>query len=291
MRMNPFPNENPENLAFAGDNFVRYSGDALALAQTQVLCWDMQEHGQNIDVISNPSQAELMKKQVVEKKKVIASSKQAAVLEKYGGGEHLQLDPRIKLGQTEAYVEYSWDGRIVKGVGKAVPTSKYEEDVFINNHLSVWGSYYNRHRRCWGYSCCHSLLKNSYCTGSAGREANDLANSIAMDPNQAKQMADNRKQSKTKDKVSSSASIVKRTDVYGESSGGALNEAALQESLRKEEEWKKRDFNKEGDDRRRSFNSMKSVDMSVEDMEAYRMKKSRREDPMASFVENESVIE
>ena len=25
MRMNPLPNENPEDLAFAGDNFVRYS--------------------------------------------------------------------------------------------------------------------------------------------------------------------------------------------------------------------------------------------------------------------------
>jgi hypothetical protein len=26
MRANPFPNENPEDLAFAGDNFIRHTG-------------------------------------------------------------------------------------------------------------------------------------------------------------------------------------------------------------------------------------------------------------------------
>jgi hypothetical protein len=28
---------------------------------------------------------------------------------------------------------------------KAVPKSKYEEDVFINNHTSVWGSWWKDH--------------------------------------------------------------------------------------------------------------------------------------------------
>jgi hypothetical protein len=36
MRSNPFPNENPEDLAFAGDNFMRHTGDALTMQQTQV---------------------------------------------------------------------------------------------------------------------------------------------------------------------------------------------------------------------------------------------------------------
>ena len=68
MRANPFPNENPEDLAFAGDNFVRFTGDALTMTQTQVLCWEMQQRGESIDLISNPSQAELMQKQFKEKK-------------------------------------------------------------------------------------------------------------------------------------------------------------------------------------------------------------------------------
>lgn len=84
MRNNPLPNENPENLAYAGDNFVRYTGDALALAQSQVLCWEMQARGEDIDVVSNPSQLELVKKQYIEKKKTIEESKKKELLDKYG---------------------------------------------------------------------------------------------------------------------------------------------------------------------------------------------------------------
>lgn len=35
--------------------------------------------------------------------------------------------------------------------------SKYEEDVLINNHTSVWGSYWKDGQ--WGYKCCHSFIK------------------------------------------------------------------------------------------------------------------------------------
>ena len=36
MRDNPNPEVNPDDLQFAGDNFVRYTGDAVDLADTQV---------------------------------------------------------------------------------------------------------------------------------------------------------------------------------------------------------------------------------------------------------------
>ena len=39
-------------------------------------------------------------------------------------------------------MEYGRDGRVVKGVDKAPTRTKYEEDVYVNNHTSVWGSYY-----------------------------------------------------------------------------------------------------------------------------------------------------
>ena len=32
---------------------------------------------------------------------------------------------------------------------------------------SVWGSFWDSGR--WGYDCCHSFVKNSYCTGEAGK--------------------------------------------------------------------------------------------------------------------------
>lgn len=51
----------------------------------------------------------------------------------------------------------------------ALPKSKYEEDVYINNHTTVWGSWWKDHQ--WGYKCCHQTVRNSYCTGAAGIEA------------------------------------------------------------------------------------------------------------------------
>jgi len=47
--------------------------------------------------------------------------------------------------------------------------SRYEEDVLINDHLSVWGSWYNK-LLGWGYLCCHSTDKYSYCLGNKGKE-------------------------------------------------------------------------------------------------------------------------
>jgi hypothetical protein len=52
---------------------------------------------------------------------------------------------------------------------KRVVKSKYEEDVFANDHTSVWGSWYNKHLG-WGYDCCHANEKSAYCVGLKGRE-------------------------------------------------------------------------------------------------------------------------
>jgi len=52
---------------------------------------------------------------------------------------------------------------------KKVLRSKYEEDVLINDHISVWGSWYNRYLG-WGYICCYSTDKLSYCGGVKGKE-------------------------------------------------------------------------------------------------------------------------
>ena len=73
----------------------------MVMAQTQVLCWEMQSRGESIDLISNPSQAELMQRQFKEKKVLLEGSKRKSVLEKYGSGDQKVLDPRLKLGQTE----------------------------------------------------------------------------------------------------------------------------------------------------------------------------------------------
>ena len=230
MRDNPLPNKNPEDLVFAGDNFVRQSGDAVELAKTQVLCWDMQANGESVDLISNPSQAYLLKKQYEQKKAVEDVAKKKALMEKYGGEEYLQVDPKLRLGQTEVYNEYSRDGRIVKGPGRAPTKTKYEEDVYINNHTSVWGSYFNKNKWAWGYACCHSLVKNSYCVGEAKREVNDNANNQVIDEGQQRRMLESKPVSERKATV-----VTKRSDVYGEGSAVELDEAKVREALTRQE--------------------------------------------------------
>ena len=53
----------------------------------------------------------------------------------YGGEEHLGAPPKeLLLAQTEHYVEYSRSGAVVKGQERSRVKSRYEEDVYINNH-------------------------------------------------------------------------------------------------------------------------------------------------------------
>ncbi|RVW33373.1 Pre-mRNA-splicing factor SLU7-A [Vitis vinifera] len=58
----------------------------------------------------------------------------------------------------------------------SLPKSKYEEDVYINNHTCVWGSWWKDHQ--WGYKCCKQMIRNSYCTGAAGIEAAEAATDL-----------------------------------------------------------------------------------------------------------------
>ena len=74
----------------------------------------------------------------------------------------------MAITESETFVEYDEAG-LIKGAPKKAAKSKYPEDVLINNHTSVWGSWWSNFT--WGYACCHSVVKNSYCTGEEGKEA------------------------------------------------------------------------------------------------------------------------
>lgn len=56
-----------------------------------------------------------------------------------------------------------------KKIQNTMKKSKYAEDQFINNHTSVWGSWWNEVLG-WGYACCHSNDKLSICEGESGKK-------------------------------------------------------------------------------------------------------------------------
>ncbi|CAF4245197.1 unnamed protein product, partial [Rotaria magnacalcarata] len=54
---------------------------------------------------------------------------------------YLNSIPRelVVEAQTEQYVEFNRLGKIIKGDQHATIKSKYVEDVYENEHTSVWG--------------------------------------------------------------------------------------------------------------------------------------------------------
>jgi pre-mRNA-processing factor SLU7 len=94
MRENPYPNKDPKDLLYAGDNWVRHSGDAKVIMEAQRFVWDANDKGTDeINILSNPSQAEAMFHQFQDKKQKLKDKRKQQVLSKYGGEQHLEQVP------------------------------------------------------------------------------------------------------------------------------------------------------------------------------------------------------
>lgn len=156
----------------AEEGFMKASGDAAEFAKAQKYAWETQERGgkNKLHLQANPTSGEFLRKKELQEAETRKAAQKKALLDKYGTQEHLQNVPVVDAGITESerYVEYDERGKI-KGASETVAKSKYPEDIFTNNHTTVWGSWWSNFQ--WGYACCHSTVKNSYCTGDAGKQA------------------------------------------------------------------------------------------------------------------------
>jgi len=114
---------------FAGDNFLRYSGEAPEVQELQLFAWQSAARGNDVHLNANPTQGQLLHEAFKEKKEELRDTSKVSVLAKYGGEEHLTKPPReLLLGQTEEYVEYSRAGQVIHGKERAKVRSKYPED-------------------------------------------------------------------------------------------------------------------------------------------------------------------
>mmetsp|Transcript_31316 Transcript_31316/g.88219 ORF Transcript_31316/g.88219 Transcript_31316/m.88219 type:complete len:305 (+) Transcript_31316:171-1085(+) len=43
-------------------------------------------------------------------------------------------------------------------------SSLWKEDAFANDHTAVWGSWYDREAKRWGYACCKGMQRDQPCT-------------------------------------------------------------------------------------------------------------------------------
>ncbi|XP_074529430.1 pre-mRNA-splicing factor SLU7 isoform X1 [Halichoeres trimaculatus] len=294
MRENPYSNTgmNPDEVGYAGDNFARYSGDTITMAQTQLFAWEAYERGSEVHLQADPTKLELLHKSFKVKKEDFKEKQRDGILEKYGGEEHLDAPPReLLLAQTEDYVEYSRHGAVLKGLEKAVARSKYEEDVLINNHTCIWGSYWKD--GFWGYKCCHSMVKQSYCTGEVGV---GISNSDCVpfeeglveeqkeeEPKSLLEMHLDKMKEKKKKKKSKKN---KKHHSDSESDDEEKKKEKLKKALEAEDKRVKHiESIMQIDERKRPYNSLLEVKAPTEEeMEAFRMKRCRPDDPMASFL-------
>lgn len=163
----------------AEDNFMRASGDAAEFERAQKYAWESQERGDKnkTHLQANPTCGEYFRRKEKEESDTKRKVQRKLLLEKYGGVQHVQQSQLREMAviENERYVEYDETGAI-KGAPKAQAKSKYSEDLSLNNHTSVWGSWWSSFQ--WGYACCHSIIKNSYCTGEDGKLAFEEANMI-----------------------------------------------------------------------------------------------------------------
>ena len=162
----------------ADDGFTgKQSGDAAEFEKASTYAWETQERGDKdkIHIQANPTQAQLTRKRKAEEEVQKAEAKKKMLAEKYGVQPTTTSNKAAQLAATgvtssERYVEYDERGRI-KGEAEKKEKSMYPEDVHINNHTSVFGSWWKDGQ--WGYQCCHSVVKNSFCTGEEGKQAHE----------------------------------------------------------------------------------------------------------------------
>jgi pre-mRNA-processing factor SLU7 len=211
-----------------------------------------------------------------------------------------QMDRQLRFGVSTKVEEYSRDGRVLSSPAeqpkqRKALVSKYEENVFINGHTTVWGSYFHKGAFTWGYADDHSLLKNSYCTGDNGRIANDEAHAMQYGTGQAGSalLAQVRQMLPPKSVAPaanpSASNLVSRSKLYGSADPSlVLDERKVQEALQK----------KDGEDRgsstsKRKYNSIHAEEeMTAERMEAYRIQKmNTTDDPMARISHSDEVLD
>ncbi|KAK2800846.1 mRNA splicing protein [Emmonsiellopsis sp. PD_5] len=216
----------------AEENFIKASGDAAEFERAQRYAWESQERGDQDrqHLQANPTSGEYFRKKEKEEAEVKRQAQRKALLEKYGGEQHLQPAPLRDAAviENERFVEYDETGAI-KGAPKKVAKSRYAEDVLINNHTSVWGSWWSNF--VWGYACCHSTVKNSYCTGEEGKEAFEEAQNLLLnDMEQAAEREAEKEEAGNEDRQ-----VATRDDKAGDSSLKKRTLREMQQGITEEE--------------------------------------------------------
>ena len=251
------------NELIAEDGFQKASGDAAEFERAQRYAWETQERGdaERIHLQANPTEAQLTRKRKAEEDLRKQEERKKFLADKYGTPETMSKKPALLAGEVttnEKYVEYDERGRI-KGAPEKKDKSMYAEDVLINNHTSVWGSWWKDFK--WGYACCHSTVKNSFCTGEEGLRAMEASEAFSRG----------------------------LTLPSAENSGNAEVEEAMEQKTSHVPNEPDRPEKQNMDESRRRLEELKAG-VTEEEMERYRKERTSKSDPMANLLGKDELV-
>ena len=240
----------------AEEGFLKASGDAAEFDRASRAAWEMQERGDKnkIHLQANPTSGEYFRKKEAEEKERKRQEQQKLLSEKYGGQENYTDKNPTNVVENERFVEYDEKGKI-KGQEPVKAKSIYPEDVFINNHTSVWGSWWKDFT--WGYACCHSTVKNSYCTGEEAKKALESVDRL-QDPDEVPKQVAWREEAEHEEHVPNGVDGDKKARLDSNARKRTLNE--LQDGV------------------------------SDEQMDEYRRKRIAADDPMAKHLGKDQLV-
>ncbi|KAI9813854.1 MAG: mRNA splicing protein [Thelocarpon impressellum] len=257
----------------AEDNFMRASGDAAEFEKAQRYAWEAQERGGKAaqqHIQANPTSGEFLRKREREEAAQRREQQQKLLLEKYGAQPAPATLP-LQTSESETFTEYDALGQPKSLKAVSSTRSKYPEDVHPHNHTSVWGSWWTRGQ--WGYECCHSTVKNSYCTGAAGRAAfaaaRDVKSVLALDEASPGRMAEE------------------------ESQQGAGNSAPARRKPAEDPPDAEAEAHPESrgqTTKKRTLAEMRGG-VSEEDLDAYRRARAAPDDPMAKMLGSDALLD
>lgn len=129
---------------YAGENFVRFTGDTSKHATAQLFAWEAYEKGVNVHLLAEPTKLEKLKYEYEEKKEEYKKCVEKKVLEKYGGEEHLVNVPpkELLLAQTEEYREYSRSGKVIKVCSSCLSEIHLKSTQKCEKHILTFCIFY-----------------------------------------------------------------------------------------------------------------------------------------------------
>ncbi len=266
------------------DGFIRPADtldDAAAFEAAQRYAWETQENAamasaKKLHLQANPTEGEILRKKQTQESEAKKSAHKKALLDRYGdAAAPLHKKPKTNVSANERYVEYDEQGHI-KGDEKTIARSKYKEDVFTNNHASVWGSWWRDFT--WGYACCHSTVKNSYCTGEEGRRAWEESEGLRIGEGLL-QIENGEEHTRTEAVVGDEKELL-RLQQDGEDVKERKRTEEIDTSLEQPQT----------NTKKRTLQELQSG-ISEEELESYKRNRSAADDPMAGMLGRDELVE